>query len=250
MTAVPAPAGVNTPADVIVPSVACQLTAELNAPVPWTVAVQVEVPVVKIDVGLQFTETEVIVACAATVTVAVPDFVESCVDVAVMVAVPVPEAVNTPALLTVPELVGLTDHVTEALKLPVPFTVGVQVDVCFEEIEAGEQFTVTEVIVGGAGVVPPLPLLQEARKRGMERVRSKDRKDRMRPKAFIDPSQPATNPEASKPTKIASDVNHRLDSVTVHVRWITRPPIICDNVLYLIQDVMATSHFRAFTIFD
>jgi hypothetical protein len=32
-----------------------------------------------------------------------------------MVAVPVLEAVNTPALLTVPMLVGLADHVTDEL---------------------------------------------------------------------------------------------------------------------------------------
>jgi hypothetical protein len=67
------------------------------------------------DAGEQTTETEVIVDGAVTATVALPDFVESCVDVAVMVAVPVPEAVNTPALLTVPMLVGLTDHVTDEL---------------------------------------------------------------------------------------------------------------------------------------
>jgi hypothetical protein len=62
-------------------------------------------------------------------TVAEPLLVESCVDVAVMVAVPALLGVNTPELLTVPRLVGLTDHVTEELKLPVPVTVGVQVDV-------------------------------------------------------------------------------------------------------------------------
>jgi len=44
-----------------------------------------------------------------------PDFVVSCVDVAVMVAVPVPAGLRTPALLTVPILVGLTDHVTDEL---------------------------------------------------------------------------------------------------------------------------------------
>jgi hypothetical protein len=44
-----------------------------------------------------------------------PDFVVSCVDVAVMVAVPVPAGVRTPAPLTVPMLVGLTDHVTDEL---------------------------------------------------------------------------------------------------------------------------------------
>jgi hypothetical protein len=66
---------------------------------------------------------------AATATEAVPDFVVSSVEIAEMVAVPAPEGVKTPALLTVPILVGLTDHVTEELKLPVPLTVGVQVDV-------------------------------------------------------------------------------------------------------------------------
>jgi hypothetical protein len=67
------------------------------------------------EAGEQSTETEVIVAGAVTVTVALPDLVESCVDVAVMVAVPVPAGVRTPELLTVPMLVGLTDHVTDEL---------------------------------------------------------------------------------------------------------------------------------------
>jgi hypothetical protein len=115
IVAVPVPAGVNTPEVVIAPSDAAQVTAELYDPVPCTVAVQVDVCVVRMDAGEQPTETEVIVDGAATVTVASPDLVESCVDVAVMVAVPVLEAVNTPALLTVPMLVGLTDHVTEEL---------------------------------------------------------------------------------------------------------------------------------------
>ena len=117
MVAVPVPAGVNTPEDVIVPSVEPQVTAGLYGPVPCTVAVQLDVCVVRMDAGEQGTETEVIVDGAVTVTVALPDLVESCVDVAVMVAVPVPEAeaVNTPALLTVPMLVGLTYHVTDEL---------------------------------------------------------------------------------------------------------------------------------------
>ena len=112
---VPATVGVNTPEAVIVPSDAAQVTAELYEPVPCTVAVQVDVCVVRMDAGEQPTETEVIVDGAVTVTVALPDLVESCVDVAVMVAVPVLEAVNMPALLTVPMLVGLTDHVTDEL---------------------------------------------------------------------------------------------------------------------------------------
>jgi hypothetical protein len=77
MVAVPVPAGVNTPEDVIVPSVAPQVTAELNDPVPCTVAVQVDVCVVRMDAGEQTTETEVIVDGAVTVTVALPDLVES-----------------------------------------------------------------------------------------------------------------------------------------------------------------------------
>jgi hypothetical protein len=92
----------------------------------------------------------------ATATEAVPDFVVSCVEIAEMVAVPAPAGVKTPAPLTAPMLVGLTDHVTEELKLPVPLTVGMQVDVCVVRIEAGEQLTVTEVIVGVPPPPPPL----------------------------------------------------------------------------------------------
>ena len=112
---VPAIVGVNTPEDVIVPSDAAQVTAELYEPVPCTVAEHVDVWVLRIEAGEQVTETEVIVDGVVTVTAALPDLVESCVDVAVMVAVPVLEAVNTPALLTVPMLVGLADHVTDEL---------------------------------------------------------------------------------------------------------------------------------------
>jgi hypothetical protein len=49
------------------------------------------------------------------VTVAVPDLVESCVEVALIVAVPATDGVKTPALLTDPMLVGLTDQETEEL---------------------------------------------------------------------------------------------------------------------------------------
>ena len=48
-------------------------------------------------------------------TVASPDLDESSVEVAMMVAVPVPDGVKTPALLIVPMLVGLMDHVTDEL---------------------------------------------------------------------------------------------------------------------------------------
>lgn len=115
ITAVPKFDGVNTPEDVMVPSVAPQVTAELYEPVPSTVPEHVDVWVLRIEAGEQVTETEVIVDGVVTVTVALPDLVESCVDVAVMVAVPVPAGVRTPALLTVPKLAGLTDHVTDEL---------------------------------------------------------------------------------------------------------------------------------------
>jgi hypothetical protein len=113
--AVPAPVGVNTPEDVIVPSVAAHVTAGLYDPVPCAVAVQLDVCLVRMDAGEQLTETDVIVGWIVTVTVALPDLVESCVDVAVMVAVPAPAGVRMPALLIVPMLVGLTDHVTDEL---------------------------------------------------------------------------------------------------------------------------------------
>jgi hypothetical protein len=64
------------------------------------------------DAGEQTTVTDVIVAGTATVTVAEPDFVESSVDVAEIVAVPAAEGVNTPADVIVPPV---ADHVTAEL---------------------------------------------------------------------------------------------------------------------------------------
>jgi hypothetical protein len=56
---------------------------------------------------------EVIVgAPAETATSAEPNFVESCVEVAFTVAVPVPEGVKTPELLTLPPV---ADQVTAEL---------------------------------------------------------------------------------------------------------------------------------------
>ena len=46
-----------------------------------------------------------------------------------MVAVPESNGVKTPLLLIAPMLEGLTDHVTELLKFPVPDTVDVQEEV-------------------------------------------------------------------------------------------------------------------------
>jgi len=83
-----------------------------------------------IDDGEHVTETPVTVDGAElTVTVADPNLEVSCDAVAVIVAVPVELGVNTPPLLTVPMVEGLTDQVTVELKVPVPVTVGVQVEV-------------------------------------------------------------------------------------------------------------------------
>jgi hypothetical protein len=67
------------------------------------------------DVGEQATETEVMTEGTVTVTVVEPDLVESWVEVAVIVATPAPLGEKTPELLTVPMLVGLTDHETAEL---------------------------------------------------------------------------------------------------------------------------------------
>ena len=80
-------------------------------------------------VGLQDKVTEVIDGGTLTVTTKLPDFVESCVEVAVIVAMPAPTGVNTPALLTAPIPEGLTDQDTDVLKLPVPVNVDVHADV-------------------------------------------------------------------------------------------------------------------------
>lgn len=50
-------------------------------------------------------------------------------EVAVIVAVPAVVGVNTPELLTVPILDGLTDQVTAWLGLPVPVMVALQAEV-------------------------------------------------------------------------------------------------------------------------
>jgi hypothetical protein len=90
--AVPVAVGVKTSALLTLPildGLTDQVTALLKFPVPVTVGVQVEVWVVRMDEGEQTTATEVIVTgTAVTVTVADPDFVAFCVEVAVMVAEP------------------------------------------------------------------------------------------------------------------------------------------------------------------
>jgi hypothetical protein len=122
-------------------------------PVPVTAGAQAEVCDVEMEAGEQVSATEVIVGGTVTVTLAEPDLVESCVEVAWTVAMPAASGVKTPVLLTAPMFAGLTDHATEALKLPVPVTAGAQVEVCDVEMEAGEQVTATEVIVSGTVTV-------------------------------------------------------------------------------------------------
>jgi hypothetical protein len=71
---------------------------------------------VVIDAALTITDTVAIVGGGAdTVTCALPDFVVSSVEVAVMVAVPVVAGVNSPVLEIDPMVDGLTDHVTALL---------------------------------------------------------------------------------------------------------------------------------------
>lgn len=65
-------------------------------------------------------------AAAYDVTVVVPNLLASCVEVALIVAVPADAGVKTPVLPMLPMPDGLTDQATELLKLPVPLTVAVQ----------------------------------------------------------------------------------------------------------------------------
>ncbi len=80
-----------------------------------TIGVQVAVCVVRIEPGVQDAVTEVMVLGTATVTVAMPDLVVSCVEVAVRVAVPAAVGMKTPAPLTEPMLDGDTVQVTAEL---------------------------------------------------------------------------------------------------------------------------------------
>ncbi len=81
-----------------------------------------------------------------TITGAVPDFVASCVLVAVTVTLPAEAgAVNNPLELMLPPLAL---QVTAELKLPVPCTVAVHCDVAFVLTVVGLQLTATEVMVG------------------------------------------------------------------------------------------------------
>ena len=80
---------------------------------PVTAAEQVLVWEVVIDEGRHDAVTEVMVGGAdETTTLVEPDMVVSCVDVAVIVAVPAPLGVNTPPEVMAPPV---ADHVTAEL---------------------------------------------------------------------------------------------------------------------------------------
>jgi hypothetical protein len=79
-----------------------------------------------------------------TLTELVPDFVESCDEVAVITAVPKLDGVNIPEDVMVP---SVAPHVTAELYDPAPCTVAAQLDVCAVRIAGGVQITDTEVIV-------------------------------------------------------------------------------------------------------
>jgi hypothetical protein len=91
-----------------------------------------------------------------TITSAEPDLDVSWAEVAVIVAIPRVVGVKTPALLTAPIPDGLTDQETVLLKLPVPITVGAQVEVWVVRTDEGEQATATDVIVTCTGAMVTL----------------------------------------------------------------------------------------------
>ena len=79
-----------------------------------------------------------------TVTLADPETLVFCTEVALMVAVPVAEGVNKPLEFTVP---SVAVHVTAWLGDPVPVTVALHELVWDVVIEVGEQETDTPVTV-------------------------------------------------------------------------------------------------------
>jgi hypothetical protein len=116
---VPVAGAVRFPFASIDPLLADHVTDSSKLPVPVTFAEHLFVALFSIDVEMQETVTPEIVV---SVSVAVPDFEESCLLVAVIVALlAVFGAVNKPLWSMVP---AVADHVTAELKLPVPFTVG------------------------------------------------------------------------------------------------------------------------------
>jgi hypothetical protein len=98
---------------VIVPTLAPQVTDKLKFPVPWTAAVHWLVWPDWMVAGKQDALTDMIVEAAVTVTVAEPDLVTSCTEVAVIVTGPaVVGAVKRPVDEIVPPDVA---QVTEVL---------------------------------------------------------------------------------------------------------------------------------------
>ena len=91
----PGPEGVKTPASVMVPPVAVQLTAVLKLPLPNTVAMQfADCPIVR-EEGLATTETpeiELLLAELPRLRTPWPTLFLSCFEVAVTVATALPEA--------------------------------------------------------------------------------------------------------------------------------------------------------------
>jgi len=120
------------------------------------------------DAGEQATPTDVIAGTALTTTLKLPNFEPSCADAAVIVAVPAEAGLKTPAAVMLPIVRGVTDHVTALLKLPVPVTTDVQLDVWFVRIAAEEQDVETVAIVD-SGVISFGPNKQPVSKMsGME----------------------------------------------------------------------------------
>lgn len=88
-----------------------------------------------------------------TVIDADPDFVVSCVDVAVMVAVPAATPVTLPEDVTVAAAEFEDDQFTPELNVPVPVTWALHCALAPLFIEEGEQVTITAVIVEDAVTV-------------------------------------------------------------------------------------------------
>jgi hypothetical protein len=156
---VPVPEGVNTPPCVMVPPVAVHVTPVLKAPVPFTVATQVDVCEVVMLTGLAMTEMLVTDGGGlVTVMFAEPEiFVKpDCAEVAMHFPVPVPDGVKTPPCVIVPPVAV---QVTALLKVPVPVTVATHVDVFVVSIEAG--VATTEIPVTLMGTVAE-PMLMDA----------------------------------------------------------------------------------------
>lgn len=147
---VPVPEGVKTPACVMVPPVAVQLTAELKAPVPLTLAVHCADWLELIEDGAAVTVIPVTVGgTLVTAMGADPEILvnPACVDVAVQVPVPTPDGVNTPDWVMVPPVAV---QVTPLPYAPVPATVATHCAVCAVVMEAGVATTAIDVTVMGA----------------------------------------------------------------------------------------------------